>query len=304
MLSLKAWSRSTNQKRNSKLNPKQMFNLSQRSEENTNTQRTIVRLTSDYDMFKHIAGNRELSTGNINAIAAQIQLRGQQQPIIVNERYEIIDGQHRLEACKKLKMPVQYIKKDGANIADVISTNIVGKKWTTSDYINRFAAEGNKNYIQLQNFLSLAREKGFAPSVALAIAKGSATKNRYYMYEDGKIRKHNAQCGSKRLYSVGDTLQMGEFQMDSMSSAINRMNIILKFAEWEFYSKSGFVLALIQCMRIKEFDVKRLLESARHHRRKFTNEATTDNFAQMIEEVYNYRRKNKLSIVHNPQRRK
>lgn len=281
-----------------------MFNLSQRSEENTNTQRTIVRMTSDYDMFKHISGNRELSTSNINAIARQIQLRGQQQPIIVNERYEIIDGQHRLEACKKLKMPVQYIKKDGANIADVISTNVVGKKWTTRDHINRFAAEGNKNYIQLKDFLSLAREKGFADSVGFSIAKGSTAKTHYYMHEDGKIRKHNAQCDSQRLYHVGDNLRLGKFEMDSMSDAIKRMNIILKFSEWEFYTKPGFVLALIQCMRIEEFDVQRLLKNAQRYKRKFKNEATTEDFARMIEEVYNYNRQHKLSIVHNPQRRK
>jgi hypothetical protein len=283
-----------------------MFNLQQRSEENANTQRTVVMLTKDYGMFKHIRGNRELRESNIQSIANQLLQRGQQQPIIVNERNEVIDGQHRLEACKRLKMPVQYIKRLGANLDDVISTNIVGKKWALDDYINRFAAEGNKDYVELQKFLTKARELGFATSVAIKIAKGAITASRYVMCSDGVVRRAggNMSKSLKVLYMVGDDIKLGKFVMPNKEEAENRLEKILLFKEWDFYKKSSFVSAMLQCMRIKDLQVDRLLESARKYPRKWSNEASTENFVKMFEEVYNWRRKNKLPIVNNPERRK
>jgi hypothetical protein len=279
-----------------------MFNLQTRSEENTNTQRTLVMLTKDYSMFKHIRGNRDLIESNILAIRNQLIARGQQQPIIVNERHEVIDGQHRLEACKRLKMPVQYIKKVGANLDDVISTNVVGKKWSLMDYINRFAVEGKNDYINLQKFVIEAKDFGFAPTTAVKIAQGSNTNNPYYMYEDGVIRKGRDSKASKALYHVGDVIKRGTFKMSDEYEAKKRLQQVYAFKEFTFYNKLTFVNAIIQCMRIKEMDFDRLLESARKYQRLFTNEASTENFVKMFEDVYNWRRKNKLPIVNNPQR--
>jgi len=259
-------------------------------------------LTKDYGMFKHIRGNRDLIETNIQAIKNQLLQRGQQQPIIVNERNEVIDGQHRLEACKRLKMPVQYIKRAGANLDDVISTNIVGKKWSLMDYVNRFAVEGKKDYINLQKFIIEAKDYGFAPSTAVKIAQGSNTNDAFYMYEDGVIRRGRDQKASKALYHVGDAIKRGSFQMPNEDDAKKRLQQIYEFKEYSFYNKVTFVNAIMQCMRIKEMDFDRLLESARKYQRRFTNEASTENFVQMFEEVYNWRRKNKLPIVNNPQR--
>jgi len=285
-----------------------MFNLSQRSEENTNTKRHQVIETRDYSMFKHITGNRDLVESNIQAIANQILHRGQQQPIIINERNEIIDGQHRLEACKRLRIAVKYIKQHGANLEDVISTNIVGKKWTATDYINRFAAEGNEDYIKLQKFINTANDFGFAPSVAVRIAQGTHTVRHYVMCEDGVVRDQSTvnkkNNDHKNLYSVGNAVFIGKFVMNDEQGAYTRLQQIYAFNEWPFYKKSGFVLAIMQCMRITEMDFDRLILSARKYPRKWHNEASTDNFVQMFEEVYNWRRQNKMPIVNNPQRRK
>ena len=76
----------------------------------------------------------------------------------------------------------------------------------------------------------------------------------------------------------------------------------MAFNEWSFYNKVSFVNAINQCMRIEQMDFNRLLQSARKYQRRFTNEATTENFIQMFEEIYNWRRQNKLPIVNNPQR--
>lgn len=284
-----------------------MFNLQTRSEENTNTQRTVVMLTSDYGMFKHINGNRDLLESNIQAIMNQLRERGQQQPIIINDRNEVIDGQHRLEACKRLKMPIQYIKRSGATLDDVISTNIVGKKWGVQDYINRFVAEGNENYVQLQNFLEHAKTLGFPAGTAIRIARGVVAHNMYYMCDDGVVRRsagsvYTGKKKYKKLYAVGDDIRLGKFKMRDVDDAHRRLEQVFMFKEFSFYTKMSFVTAVMQCMRIDAMDFDRLLESARKYPRKWNNEASAENFIHMFEDVYNWRRKNKLPIVNNPER--
>lgn len=281
-----------------------MFNLQQRSEENTNTSKASVLSTTNYAQFKHLRSNRMLSESNIIAITNEIRQRGQQQPIIVNEKYEIIDGQHRLKACKYLQIPVQYIKRKGATIDDVISTNIVGKKWNIDDYIHRFATEGKQDYIDLLDFVQVAKSKGFATSTAVTIARGVGRNEVYHMYNDGKIRSGggNKSKNVKRLYSLGSGIKLGYFEMPNKDEANKRLNTIAAFNDFDFYKKMSFVNAINQCMRIKEMDFNRLLQSARKYQRRFTNEATTENFIKMFEEIYNYRRQNKLPIANNPQR--
>lgn len=265
----------------------------------------MVLVTKDYSLFKYVHGNRDIIDSNVNAITHQIKLRGQQVPILVNENHEIIDGQHRLEACKRLERPVSYIIRKGANIHDVISANIVGKKWSTDDYINRYAMEGNENYLKLQAFFAKAKEQGFNASTALTIARGSAAKSSFFMYSDNKLRMQGNQVvTAQRLYHAGDDIKLGLFKMVDEKKAYKRMDLVLSFKHFEFYNKKHFVTALFQAMRVSDFDVKTLLNHAQKYPSRFTNEPDTKSFVAMIERVYNYRNRNKLAIVHNAERLK
>jgi ParB-like nuclease family protein len=40
--------------------------------------------------------------GNINSLAESISLVGQLQPVVINEKNELIDGQRRIKACMQL----------------------------------------------------------------------------------------------------------------------------------------------------------------------------------------------------------
>lgn len=283
-----------------------MFNLQTRSEENTNTAKNnIILVTKDYNLFKYVRGNRDINQNNVSAIAHQIKLRGQQQPILVNEKYEIIDGQHRLEACKQLGKSVTYIVRKGANIHDVISTNIVGKKWSQGDYINRYASEGNENYVKLKRFLEAAKKEGFGASAGLTIARGSAYQEAYYMWSDNKLRSKSAEVATAQiLYHAGSDIQLGFFKMPDENSAYKRLDLVLCFKRFEFYTKKQFITALFRVMRIEDFDVQMLLANAEKYPSRFTNEPDSKSFVAMIERVYNYRNRNKLAIVHNADRLK
>ena len=281
-----------------------MFNLSQRSEENTNTKQQTVQTTKDYARFKYLDGNRELKEGNIKAIQNQIAQHGQKIPILVNERNEIIDGQHRLEACKRLGVPVKFIVDVGATIDHVISANIVGQKWALMDYVNRYRTQGNEHYNRLYEFIIECKKHGISASAAMNILSNGKSYKGYYMYEDGKLRQHSGSCKVKKLYYVGDDVKLGFFRLNNTQEPKERLDAIVQFKHFPFYKKSFFINAILQVMRIDDFDVQRLRQAADTYPNRFVNEPDVEGFVRMFESVYNYRTKVKLPLVNHPQRTK
>ena len=73
-------------------------------------------------------------------------------PIIVNEKMEVIDGQGRLTALQRLKMPVEYVVAPGAGNKECIYMNMNMVNWKLPDFVKSYAEQGNENY---QRLLSL-----------------------------------------------------------------------------------------------------------------------------------------------------
>ena len=65
---------------------------------------TSVMKSNNYDMFKFMEGNRKISSTNLNQIISSMKEKQLVIPITVNEKFEIIDGQHRFSACKYLNL--------------------------------------------------------------------------------------------------------------------------------------------------------------------------------------------------------
>lgn len=108
---------------------------------------------TDYSVFKKLLGNRDVKQERINAIVESIKKIGYQRvPILVNEKYEIIDGQGRVEACKALGLPIYFEIQEGIGIEECIAMNIKMKNWNIYDFVESYAAQGNSNYTKLQNY--------------------------------------------------------------------------------------------------------------------------------------------------------
>lgn len=120
-----------------------------------------VLITKDYGKFKKLSGNRDVSGSRIDKIVNSINKVGYiTSPIIVNEKMEVIDGQGRLEALKKLEMPVEYIVHPGIGIKECISMNVHQTNWRDIDYIKSHADNGNHSYQLLLNLIESFPEFG------------------------------------------------------------------------------------------------------------------------------------------------
>lgn len=113
-----------------------------------------IYTTSNYDLFRHLIDNREVKTRTTQKIKESFSSVGYiTNPIIVNEKMEVIDGQNRLEALRQLGMPVDYIIVEGAGIKECRALNINQSNWSTNDWINSYADGGNLNYMRIRNLL-------------------------------------------------------------------------------------------------------------------------------------------------------
>lgn len=107
-----------------------------------------VFYTDEYEKFKYADGNRSVTIPHVKQICKSIEEIGLiPNPVIVNQKMEVIDGQHRLEACKETGNPVYYIVIPDIGMKEAVAMNAYNKKWTSADYLEYWASTGNPDYV-------------------------------------------------------------------------------------------------------------------------------------------------------------
>lgn len=104
--------------------------------------------TEDYDKFKRLRGNRDKKS--VKKILKSINDVGYVlSPILVNEKFEVIDGQNRLDALRIAEMPVAYIMQEGIGIKECRALNTSQTNWTTEQFIASYAENEYADYKRL-----------------------------------------------------------------------------------------------------------------------------------------------------------
>jgi hypothetical protein len=97
--------------------------------------------TKDYAKFSFVESNREINQSNLNKIEKSILEIGIQVPIVVNDSYKVIEGQHRFVALRKNDMVVPYIVSTSAKESEIARLQ-ESRKWTALDYCRSLASKG------------------------------------------------------------------------------------------------------------------------------------------------------------------
>ena len=150
-------------------------------------------ITNNYEQFDFYKDNREIYYRHVDKLVESFKKNGQMQPILCvqrNGKLYVVDGQHRLQACKTLGIPVNYIIDNNLNSESVTDINTTQKNMSQLDWIKRYAAQGNKNYAQLLQ--QIKYYKGIFSGktercVALAYHSGQNKTMRPYVRE-GKYK--------------------------------------------------------------------------------------------------------------------
>ena len=111
-----------------------------------------VHTTTDYFLFKSIEGNRNKNLLHINRLKKSMSENYLFTIIIVNEKYEIIDGQHRFDVIQELKLPLNYVVCKGYGLTEVHILNQNSKTWNADDYLDGYCRLKYPNYLKYSEF--------------------------------------------------------------------------------------------------------------------------------------------------------
>lgn len=136
----------------------------------------IIYTTTDYGQFNRLKGNRDVTNKRVAIIKESIAQVGYiSNPIIVNEKHEVIDGQGRLEALRQLGLPVEYRIVEGLGINECRAMNLKPTGWSISDFVKSYAEYGNENYIR---FKAIADKYEFGYTLVYSLAKNNVYGGR------------------------------------------------------------------------------------------------------------------------------
>lgn len=130
--------------------------MKEKNEKTVSTDDVVAKVfkTTDYKKFKFLDGNRSVKMLRVLRILKSIDKVGyRMSPIIVNSRFEVIDGQGRLAALKERKLPVYYVIDESAGIEECRMLNIGMSNWSMTDFIESYASCGYADYMALVPFV-------------------------------------------------------------------------------------------------------------------------------------------------------
>jgi len=136
----------------------------------------VVYRTRNYNQFKTIASNRELVQSHLDQLKASIKQKGQYTPIIVKSNGEVVEGQHRLQVCKDLSIPVLYLIRD-LDISVISEMNSKSRNWKNSDYLRHWAKRGYTPYMRLLEIEEANKDLGIEVSNYIIIFGNDGAKS-------------------------------------------------------------------------------------------------------------------------------
>lgn len=235
-----------------------------------------VFTTDDYGIFKKLIGNRKADKGRVLAILKSIKKNGYiLNPIVINEKYEVIDGQGRLEALKQLGLTVPYVIAEGAGVNECIAMNINQKNWKVIDYVESYAEVGNTSYILLSQLLD-KYQKTLGLNTVIATAQG-LQKCSNEAVKEGRIT-----ITTERYKEALETLGY----MEKFSDVLNEVG----GAKDSYYYAIGF------CHRHRDIDDDLLMDRVHKYRLEIIPIVTIDQAFDTIENIYNRRNRQRIYI--------
>ena len=231
-----------------------------------------VHTTTDYFLFKPIDGNRNKDLLHLNRLRKSMEQNYLFTVIIVNENYEIIDGQHRFEIISEFKLPLHYIICKGYGIKEVHILNLNSKTWNAGDFLTGYCNLGYKDYLRFREFYN---KYGFGYNESIAMLTGNTTNGG----------------------SDFQKFQKGEFKITHWSDACKNAERLCLFKDFFPYWKNrSFVFAMLILFKNNNFEFVEFYKKVKDQPNLLMKCSDSMQYISLIEEIYNYRRREKINL--------
>lgn len=227
----------------------------------------VVRITTEYDQFKYITGNRDLNKRSYAKLINSMQEEQLIIPIIVNENKEIVDGQHRFYVCKELGKPVYYIEIPGYSIEQVKRANMVSSVWTKEDFLSMHVDNQRPVYLKIKQYLDESNINLSDIINLIATIQGKTNDIVSKAFESGNLN-----------LSDTDYLKIEAF-LEALSD----------FKEFDFFKTRQFVRAFMKLYFHDHYDHSRMKDRIQKRKRYIVKRNTIDDYLSLLtKDVYSF----------------
>lgn len=235
-----------------------------------NQHKIEVLRTKDYHLFSHLEGNRNINRQHVNRLVESMKEQYLVSPIIVNGKYEIIDGQHRFEAIKLLGLPLLYIMVKQYGLEEVQRFNTNQKNFSYDDFANGYIDLGKEDYRILKDFKD---KYDFDWGVSIAMLTGMAARSGL---DSQKFKD-------------------GEFKVKSLAKATEMADKITQIGQYySEYTRKYFIYAAMKMIKLPGYDHKHFMNKLKYMSTKLVTCNSVEDYVKLLEYIYNYKTRSEV----------
>ncbi len=250
----------------------------------------IVHITDEYEIFNVMETNRSVDPRHVKVLKDSIKEHGVLvNPVLVNSKMEVVDGQHRLEACKQSNSSVYYLIVGDYGIKEVQALNLNQKNWTQIDYAESFSSMGYEHYKKLLSFVEENDDFGFSSCVRL-LQNSTASK---YISTKRSVSQQNANGTSK----IKQVFEEGTWEINDEKKANEWVNYLRDIGQYySGYNRTTFVNAMISLFNNPKFDKDEFMRKLSYQSNALNDCSNVGQYIELIEEIYNFKKRDKVNL--------
>lgn len=227
--------------------------------------------TKNYNLFGIVDGNRTVNSSHVKKLKVSIHQIDLKIPIVVNEKMEVVDGQHRLQARKELGLPVFYIMISGLGLRETQRVNSAAKNWNDKDFLDSFVKQ---NYGHYKTYKKFRETYQFGHSDTLSILSGRGVT--------GGGTNSNSE------------FRDGEFSVspDNLAKATDWAEKIYQIEPfYDGFKRRSFISAMITCFKHEQYNHDDFIAKLAYQSSKLVHCTNSIQYLRIIDEIYNFKRK-------------
>jgi len=236
-----------------------------------------ILTTSEYSLFKPHGEQQPMQPAHVKKLVKSMTDCGfiSANPIHVykdGKYFRVIDGHHRLRAAQILNIPIFYIVGTKEDAWLIAPKNWAVRKWQADSFVNMYASRGIKDYVELLSYV----KRGLPFKFAIALLSNETTTGG----------------------NQNDSIRNGTFKIKTRNYADEAIHIVDSCAAYNPEARgSVFLSAIAVLVRLKEFSSEILISRIHANPRMLVKCATREQMFELIEEIYNFRAREKTNLA-------
>jgi len=233
-----------------------------------------IKKTKEYTKFKQMPGNRGVDKKHVKELVRHLTNHGnltQNFPVIINENWEIIDGQHRIAALEILGWPVFYTLQPNLTIDTVRNINQAQRNWNWIDYATSYAELGNKEY---EKFLQLVEDYG----------------------EQFNIMKQVCGTSTSGHNSFARDFKNGDLKIDDLIKVRERLEKLADIRELVPDLNRPGAYAILTFISHPDYSHERMLYKLKNYGEQLQQFSRERDMLRAFEDIYNYAAKDVVRL--------